>query len=86
MLGIDPSVIKHELNILLEARLVKQRGRRSTTKHVDVVIKEVEKVKEASAITEVLYPKWLSNTVVLKKKIGKWRVCIDFTSFNRTCP
>ena len=52
---IDPNFIKHELNILSEARLVKQRGRRSAIEHVDAVIEEVEKLKEASAITEVLY-------------------------------
>ena len=50
---------------------MKQRGRSSTTEHVDAVIEEVEKMKEASVITEVLYPRWLSNTVMVKKKIGK---------------
>ena len=80
---IDPNFIKHELNILPNARLVRQRGRRSTTKNVDVVIEEMEKLKEASAITKVLYPSWLSNTVMKKK--GKWRVCVDFTSLNQAC-
>ena len=82
----DPNFIKYKLNILLDARLIKQRGRRSSTEYVDVVIKEVEKLKEASSITEVLYPSWLSNTVVVKKKTGKWKVCIDFTSLNRAYP
>ncbi|GFZ10836.1 hypothetical protein Acr_22g0002340 [Actinidia rufa] len=31
---ITPNFIKHELNILPEARPVKQKGRRSTTEHV----------------------------------------------------
>ena len=53
MLGIDPNFIKHELHVIPEAKLVKQRGRRSATKYVDAVIEEVEKLKEASAITEV---------------------------------
>ena len=82
MLGIDPDFIKHELNILLEARLVRQRVRRSKTKLVDDVIEEVERLKEVSAITEILYPSWLSKTVMLKKKIGKWTVYTDFTSLN----
>ena len=35
---------------------------------------------------EVFYLKWLANTVVIKKKSGKWRVCVDFTDLNKTCP
>ena len=26
---------------------------------------------------EVFYPEWLPNTMVVKKKSGKWRVCVD---------
>ena len=31
------------------------------------------------------YPEWLANTVVVKKKSGKWRVCVDFTDLNKAC-
>ena len=68
---IDPNFIRHELNVLPSARLVKQRGRRSATKPIEVVIKKVEKLEEASAITEVLYLIWLSNMVMVKKNTGK---------------
>ena len=44
------------------------------------------KLKKAGAIKEVFYPEWLSNTVVVKKKSGKWRVCVDFTDLNKACP
>ena len=37
------------------------------------------------AIKEVFYPEWLANTVVVKKKNGKWRVCVDFTDLNKAC-
>ncbi|GFZ15616.1 hypothetical protein Acr_25g0000250 [Actinidia rufa] len=86
MLGIDPNFIKHELNVQPDFRPVKQRGRRSAPEHVDAVIEEVEKLKEADAIIEVIYPSWLSNTVVVKKKTSKWRVCVNFTNLNRACP
>ena len=42
-------------------------------------------MKKTGAIKEVFYPEWLANTVVVKKKSGKWRVCMDFTDLNKTC-
>ena len=33
-----------------------------------------------------MYPQWLSNTIVVKKKNGKWRVCVDFIDLNRAYP
>ena len=47
---------------------------------------EVVKLKRAGTIKEVFYPEWLANTVVVKKKSGKWRVCVDFTNLNKACP
>ena len=43
-------------------------------------------MKEAGEIKEVFFPEWLANTVMVKKKSGKWRVCIDFTDLNGACP
>ena len=34
----------------------------------------------------MFYPQWLANTVVVKKKIGKWCICVDFTDLNKACP
>ena len=31
------------------------------------------------------FTEWLANTVVVKKKNGKWRVCVDFTDLNKFC-
>ena len=44
------------------------------------------RLKQTGAIKEVFYPEWLANTVVVKKKSGKWRVCVDFTDLNKACP
>ena len=32
------------------------------------------------------YPKWLANVVVVLKKGGKWRVCVDYTGLNEAYP
>ena len=63
-----------------------QPPQRSSKEHVDAMREEVIKLKKAGAIKEVFYPKWLANTVVVKKKSGKWRVCLDFTDLNKACP
>ena len=44
------------------------------------------RLKQAGAINEVFYPEWLANTIVVKKKSGKWRVYVDFTDLNKACP
>jgi len=44
------------------------------------------KLKQARAFKEVFYPEWLANTIVVKKKIRKWRVCLDFTDLNKAYP
>ena len=47
---------------------------------------EVIKLKKAGTIKEVFYPECLANTVVVKQKSGKWRVCVDFTDLNKAYP
>ena len=46
----------------------------------------MRKLKRVGAIKDVFYPEWLANTVVVKKKSGKWLVCVNFTNLNKACP
>ena len=63
----------------------KQPPRRPSKEHADAIRDEVRKLKQAGAIKEVFYLEWLANTVVVKKKSGKWRVCVDFRNLNMAC-
>ena len=82
---VDSAFIVHKLNVDPLVPPKKQRLRRSTKPHVEAVKEEVEKLKQSGAIKEVFFPEWLGNMVVVKKKNGKWKVCIDFTDLNRAC-
>jgi ribonuclease HI len=86
MPGVDPSFITHSLNVDPARKPVVQKPRRSSAIHSDAVTEEVQRLIEADAIREVQYPTWLANTVVVKKKNGKWRVCVDYTNLNDACP
>ena len=84
--GVDPNFICHHLNVNSSITPKKQSPRRPSKDHADTVRDEVMKLKQAGAIKKVFYPKWLANTVVMKKKNGKWRMCMDFTDLNKACP
>ena len=84
-LGVDPSFICHRLNMNTAVIPKRQPPRQPSKEHVEVVRSEVVELKQAGAIKEVFYPQWLANTVVVKKKTGKWRVCVDFMDLNKAC-
>ena len=84
--GVDPDFICHHLNVNPAITPRKQLPRRPSKEHAEAVRQEVSKLKKAGAIKEVFYPEWLANTVVVKKKTGKWRVCVDYTDLNKACP
>ena len=70
--GVDLDFIFHHLNVNAIVLPRKQPPRRSSKEHYDAVKDEVNKFKQARAIKEVFYLEWLANTVVVKKKNGKW--------------
>jgi hypothetical protein len=65
---------------------VQQRLRRFDKERRRAIRAELRKLLEAGFIKEVFHPTWLANPVLVKKKNGKWRMCIDYTSLNKACP
>ena len=84
--GVSPSLACHSLAIPPDAKPVQQRRRKLPPERSDIIMEEVQRLLTAEAIRPVLYPTWLSNTVVVQKKNGKWRVCVDFADLNKVCP
>jgi hypothetical protein len=50
-----------------------------------VIGEEVHKLLKAGFIKEVHHPEWFANPILVKKKNGKWRMCVDYTSLNKAC-
>ena len=86
MPGILREVTEHALKIHPGSKPKKQRlhcfdeGKRST------IGEETAKLLAAGFIKEVYHPEWLANPVLVRKKSGKWRMCVDYTGLNKACP
>jgi ribonuclease HI len=86
MLGIPRDVAEHSLDIRAGARPVKQHLRHFDEEKRRAIGEEVHKLMAAGFIKEVFHPEWLANPVLVKKKGGKWRMCVDYTGLNKACP
>ena len=45
----------------------------------------MDKLLDARLIREVEHLEWLENVVVVPKKEGMWRVCVDYTNLKNPC-
>lgn len=85
MLNIHPSIASYQLNISPSMRLIRQKVRCFHLDGQKIIQAEVDKLLAAGFIMEVEYSKWLANFVVIPKKEGRWRVCVDYTNLNDAC-
>jgi hypothetical protein len=86
MPGIPREVAEHSLDILPHSRAMQQRLRCFDEEQRRSIGVELRKLLEAGFIKEVFHPTWLANPVLVKKKNGKWWMCVDYTSLNKACP
>ena len=86
MPGIDPEVIVHKLHVDSQYQPVRQKRRKFAPERDDIMNEEIKNLLNVGFIRDIQYPEWLANVVVVKKKNGKWRVCIGFTDLNKSCP
>jgi len=49
-----------------------------------LIEKEIKKIFDAKIIVLIIFPNWLANLVLGRKKSGEIRICIDFKNLNKT--
>ena len=86
MLGIDPNVITHRLNVYPSSKPVRQKKKVFAPERDKAIKEEVQKLTTAQFIRKVYYSNWLANVVMVKKANSKCRMCVDFTDLNNACP
>jgi hypothetical protein len=86
MLGIPRELAEHKLEVNKTARPIKQKLRRFEKDRKQAIEVEVCKLLATGFIRECHHPVWLANPVLVLKKTGGLRMCIDYTDLNKHCP
>lgn len=73
---------QHKIELQEGAQPVRQKQRRVNPTIAETVKEEIEKLRSAGFIYEVENSEWVPPIVVVKKKNGKLRVCVDYKKLN----
>ena len=86
MPGVSRQLAEHTLNVDPKYKPVKQFLHRFNEERHKAIGEEVARLLAAGFIVEVFHPEWLANPVLVLKKNGTWRMCVDYTDLNKACP
>jgi hypothetical protein len=86
MPGVPRELAEHALEVNKTARPIKQKLRRFAKDRKQAIEVEVCKLLAAGFIRECKHPVGLANPVLVPKKTGGLRMCIDYIDLNKHCP
>ena len=82
MKGLDPQYYQHQIHLHTDAWPVQQRCYRMNPNYTARVKEEIDKLLRVGFIRPVKRATWLSPIVVVPKKNGQIRVCVDYWKLN----
>ena len=79
----DTSIIQHMIPLEKDTIPFKQKLRSIIPLILPVIEKEIQKLLKSKIIIPLRYSKWIDNLVVVRKKNGEIRLCVDFINLNK---
>ena len=79
----DTNIIQHTIPIKPNQKPFRQKLRRINLKLLPSIEKEVNQLYKAGIIVPIIFSDWISNLVLVRKKTGEIRLCIDFRNLNK---
>src|ERR1044071_6780457 len=86
MIGVPRHIAEHRLNAYKDARPVAQKKRPLGPDRVKAMNEQVNDLLEAGIIRKCNHQTWVANPVMVLKKNGSWRMCVDYKDLNKACP
>ena len=83
MPGVPRELVENTLNIDPKFKLVKQFLRRFNEERRKAIGEEVARLLAPGFIIKVFHLEWLANPVLVLKKNGTWRMCVDYTDLKK---
>ncbi|MCO5583534.1 hypothetical protein L7F22_037445 [Adiantum nelumboides] len=80
--GVDPKICQHTIPTRDDAKPSRQRPYTYNETFARRIKEEIERLKEAKFIYEIEHTDWVSPIVVVPKKNGKLRVCVNLKKVN----
>jgi hypothetical protein len=80
----DTFFIEHKIPLKGEAKPFRQKLRQINPILLLVMEREVKKFLDARIIVPLRYSEWVANLVLVRKKSGEIRLCVDFRNLNRS--
>jgi len=77
------TVDEHRIELTEGARPVRSKQKRMAPEKMSVLKAELDRLLEGGFITEVKNTEWVSPVVIVPKKGGKWRVCVNYKALNK---
>ena len=82
MRGLDPQLYQHQIHLRTDAKPVAQKCYRMNPNYPAKIKEEIGKLLRVGFIRPVKQATWLSSIVVVLKKNGEIRVCVDYSKLN----
>ena len=80
--GVPLEICKHQITLEDNVKPIRQRPYRLNPKYSSMVHEDIKKLLECGFIYPVPYNEWVSPIVIVPKKNGKIRICLDYRKLN----